>query len=189
MESLVDFSRGRTQDKERMNELSKSENIAVGKDEKLAPQELHLAVNNENSTPEAQFINPEPALSVESVRQESENCASVDLAIQSNALSVSLRSRASLNPDVIALNAQVRLLTEQLAEAQLKIDEANYKVGFLEAQLLGLREKRQKRESEQVSERGREQEPSLEPSLEPSESGRKSIGSLLRILFPGKQED
>lgn len=186
MESMVDFSRGRTQDKERMNELSKSEKTAVAKDEKLAPQELHLAVNNENSTQEAQIINPEPASSAESIREireEGENCASVDLAIQSNALSVSLRSRASLNPDVIALNAQVRLLTEQLAEAQLKVDEANYKVGFLEAQLIGQREKRQKRDLEQVSERGEQ-----EPSLEPSEPGRKSISNLLRILFPGKHD-
>jgi hypothetical protein len=30
----------------------------------------------------------------------------------------------------------VRLLTEQLAEASVKLDEANYKLGFLEANLV-----------------------------------------------------
>jgi hypothetical protein len=75
--------------------------------------------------------------------EESGNCASMDLAIQSQALSVSLRSRASLNPETIALTAQVRVLTDQLAQVAMKLDEANYKIGFLEAQMLAQREKSQ----------------------------------------------
>jgi len=51
------------------------------------------------------------------------NCASMDLAIQSEALSVSLRSRASINAETISLSAQVRLLTDQLAQATMKVDE------------------------------------------------------------------
>jgi len=69
------------------------------------------------------------------------NCASMDLAIQSEALSVSLRSRASINAETISLSAQVRLLTDQLAQATMKVDEANYKIGFLEGQLLAARER------------------------------------------------
>ena len=165
-----------------MNELSNPEKIVVAKDEKLAPPELHLALANESSATGGQVIGADqPVLSEsfagsspESDQPESENCASVDLAIQSSALSVSLRSRASLNPDVIALNAQVRLLTEQLAEAQLKIDEANYKVGFLEAQLYGRREKRQQIET-----------PAEASAPVQNEPERKRIGNLLRVLFPG----
>lgn len=78
---------------------------------------------------------------VPSGEAQSDNCASMDLAIQSEALSVSLRSRASMNPETISLTAQVRLLTDQLAQITMKLDEANYKIGFLEGQLFSQREK------------------------------------------------
>ncbi|PWT95868.1 MAG: hypothetical protein C5B53_10685 [Candidatus Melainabacteria bacterium] len=75
------------------------------------------------------------------IEGENGNCASMDLAIQSEALSVSLRSRASLNPETISLTAQVRLLADQLAQVTMKLDEANYKIGFLEGQMFAQREK------------------------------------------------
>ena len=99
--------------------------------------------------------------------EENGNCASMDLAIQSEAISVSLRSRASLNPETIALSAQVRVLTDQLAQVSMKLDEANYKIGFLEGQMLAQREKAQE----------------LQKRLVESQSTKKGLIDWLRDRF------
>lgn len=97
------------------------------------------------------------------------NCASMDLAIQSSSLSVSLHSRASLNAEAIGLSAQTRLLSEQLADLHIKLDEANYKIGFLEAQLLAQTEKTQE----------------LRNCLRETKSARKSFKNWLKTAFAG----
>jgi len=79
------------------------------------------------------------AVSPKLASQNGESVASVDLAIQSKAISVSYHSEAVLNPEVIGLAAQVKLLAEQLAQLTTKLDEANYKIGFLEAKTLAQR--------------------------------------------------
>jgi hypothetical protein len=68
--------------------------------------------------------------------QPSENSASVDLSINYDALSVSVRSQSSLSAELIELASQVKLLKEQLSESVAKAQEANYQIGFLQAQVL-----------------------------------------------------
>jgi hypothetical protein len=68
--------------------------------------------------------------------QAAENSASVDLSIKYDALSVSVRSQTNLAPELIELAAQVRILKEQLCESVAKVEDANYKIGFLQAQVL-----------------------------------------------------
>ena len=61
---------------------------------------------------------------------------SMDLSLSVNDLSVSLKTQQSLSAETCALVGQVNLLRQNLAETVQKLEEANYKIGFLQAQLL-----------------------------------------------------
>jgi methylphosphotriester-DNA--protein-cysteine methyltransferase len=61
---------------------------------------------------------------------------SMDLNFSVNDLNVSLKTQQSLSAETCALAGQVNLLRQHLAETVQKLEEANYKVGFLQAQLL-----------------------------------------------------
>jgi uncharacterized protein YggE len=66
----------------------------------------------------------------------SQGSRTVDLDIQCNDLTVSLRTRSDVNADMLELCAQVKVLSEQLALAMSQLEEANQKIGFLQAQVL-----------------------------------------------------
>jgi len=61
---------------------------------------------------------------------------SMDLNFSVNDLNVSLKTQQSLSAETCALVGQVKLLRQYLDETVQKLEEANCKVGFLQAQLL-----------------------------------------------------
>jgi uncharacterized protein YggE len=66
----------------------------------------------------------------------SQGSRTVDLDIQCHDLTVSLRTRSDVSADIVELSVQVKVLSEQLAHAMSQLEEANQKIGFLQAQVL-----------------------------------------------------
>lgn len=83
-----------------------------------------------------------PPLIPDSKPPESGGEHSMDLNFSVNDLNVSLKTQQSLSAETCALVGQVKLLRQHLAETIQKLEEANYKVGFLQAQLMMERKQR-----------------------------------------------
>src|SRR6516165_6448395 len=94
---------------------------------RLIPQEGNTMDEQTKSAP--QYLPTEESKPTDKIQlasyQPSENSASVDLSINYDALSVSVRSQSSLSADLIELASQVKLLKEQLSESVAKAQEAN----------------------------------------------------------------
>jgi septal ring factor EnvC (AmiA/AmiB activator) len=156
--------------------MQSQEDMTMAPDLQVVSEPSHSEISQSELIDSPQIVGEDIAVRQAVEASSNENCASMDLDIQSNALSVSLRSRASLNPETIGLSAQVKLLTEQLAQVAMKLDEANYRIGYLEAQIITQTERAQA-----LRRRLKERECQLEAG------NRSIIDWLMDKLSPGQK--